>query len=151
MDVILNQTIQKVGRQGDVVRVADGYARNFLVPRGLAHEATHGNRKALAGKVKMMDRKSDELTMGAETMKEKVDGQTIQLAGRCAKNSTKLYGAITSSDVADAIKSRFHIDIDKRMVGLVHPLKSAGAFPVTLHLHHQVDAEITVEITPTEA
>jgi large subunit ribosomal protein L9 len=151
MDVILNQTIPKVGRQGDVVRVADGFARNFLIPRGLAHEATHGNRRALEGKAKVMDRKSDELTMNAETLKGKLDGQTIQLQGRCAKNSTKLFGAVTTTDIAAAIKDRLHVDVDKRMVGLIHPLKSAGSFPVPLHLHQHVDAEITIEITPTEA
>jgi large subunit ribosomal protein L9 len=151
MDIILNQTIAKVGRAGDIVKVADGYARNFLIPTGMAHEATRANRKAHEGRVKMVDKKSDILQLQAEDMKAKVDGQTITLDGRTAKNSTKLFGAITAADIAAAIKQKLNVDVDKRNIGLLHPIKIAGSHSVSVHLHKDIDANITVEITTVEA
>ncbi|MEP0766380.1 MAG: 50S ribosomal protein L9 [Fimbriimonadia bacterium] len=151
MDVILNQTIAKVGHAGDVVRVSDGYARNFLIPRGLAQPATRGTRKAHEGLVKALDKKSSEIQLKAEELKSKLDGQVLTMEGRCAKNSTKLFGTITTTQIAEAIKERFHVEVDKRVIGLIHPLKSVGSHPVVLHLHRNVDANMTVEIIPVEA
>lgn len=151
MEVILNQTIAKVGRAGEIVKVADGYARNFLIPRGLAMEANRANRKSLEGIQRAMSKKADTIQAGAEGVKSLLDGQTITLEGRTAPNSTKLFGAITSQQVADAIKEKLRVDVDKRSVGLLHPIKVAGSHEVLVHLHHGVDAKIIVEITPVEA
>jgi large subunit ribosomal protein L9 len=151
MDVILNQTIAKVGHAGDVVRVSDGYARNFLIPRGLAKPATTGNRRAHEGLAKVMDKKAGEVQLVAEEVKGEVDGRTIRLEGKTAPNSTKLFGAITAANIAEAINEQLHVEVDKRAVGLLHPIKSAGVFTIKLHLHRGVDADLTVEIVPTEA
>jgi len=151
MEVILNQTIPKIGRAGEIVKVADGYARNFLIPRGLAAEATRGVRKSHAALTANLERKADSIRANAEALRDKLEGKGLELKGKTAANSTKLFGAITAQNVAEAIKAQLGTEVDKRSVGILHPIKSTGAHEVSLHLHPGVDAKITVNVTPTEA
>src|SRR5689334_12533063 len=106
MKVILNSTVPKVGKQGAVVTVADGYARNFLFPRGLAILADKNQLAALDRRLARLDAKTEGEKAAAEGLKEKLDGKTVRIEGKVGKDTGKLFGAITSQDIADAIKEQ---------------------------------------------
>lgn len=147
MKVVLNQTLPKVGKAGQVVNVADGFARNFLFPRGMATLAD----KAMVAQLARQDAKTAaeaEKTRGAaEKDSEKLQGKTITIKGKTAKGSVKLFGAITSADIADAIKEQLGVTLDKKSVPLLHPIKRIGTHEILIDLHRDVDAKITLALT----
>src|SRR5690242_11504712 len=116
MKVILNKTVPKVGKEGDVVNVSDGYARNFLFPRGLAVVAEKNQLSALQKKQARVEAKSADQKASAESMKEKLDGKDIRIQGKVGAAAGKLFGAITSQDVADAIKDQLKVSLDKKQI-----------------------------------
>lgn len=146
MKVILNQTVPKVGKEGTVVTVADGYARNYLFPRGLAILAEKGQVKALEKRQAKVAEKTAGLKVAAETLKEQLDGKTVRIEGKVGKESTKLFGAITSQDVVDLIKSQLGQTVDKKQVALIEPIKRIGVHSVELDLHPQVEAHVKVDV-----
>ena len=146
MKVILNQTVPKVGKEGTVVTVADGFARNYLFPRGLAILADKNQLKVLERRQAKVAEKTAGLKAAAETLKGEVDGKTVRIEGKVGKDSAKLFGAITSQDVIDAIKSQLGQTIDKKQVALIEPIKRLGVHSVELDLHPQVDAHVNVEV-----
>jgi len=146
MKVILNQTVPKVGKQGTVVTVADGYARNFLFPRGLAILADKRQVASLEKRHARLAVKTAGEKSVAEELRDRINGAVIRLPGNVGQGGTKLFGAITAQDVADAIKSQLNVEIDRRKVGLVEPIRRLGAHPIELDLHREVDAHITVEV-----
>ena len=151
MKVILNTTVPKVGKEGQVVSVADGFAKNFLFPRGLAIVADKRQVAALEKRHAKLAAKLSEGKSAAETFKEGLDGKTVRIPGKVGRDSTKLFGAITSQDVADAVKAQLSHDLDKRRIALVEPIKRLGVHQVHLDLHRDVDAIITVEVYDPEA
>jgi len=151
MKVILNQTVPKVGKEGQVVTVADGFARNFLFPRGLAIVAEKNQVAALERRRAKVAEKSAENLSGAQQQKEKLDGQTVRIEGKVGKDTGRLFGAITAQDVADAIKAQLKFDIDRKRIALVQPIKRLGVVPVQIDLHQDVDAVINVEVFDPEA
>ncbi len=146
MKVILNQTVPKVGKEGTVVIVADGYARNFLFPRGLAIVADKNQLKALEIRNARHAAKSADAKTAAEAVKTKLNGQTVKIAGQVGKDQGKLFGAITAQNVADAIKSQLGIAVDKRNVGVIEPIKKLGLYVVEIDLHREVEAKVTVNV-----
>lgn len=144
MKVILKQTVPKVGKEGSVIAVADGFARNYLFPRGLAIVADKNQIKALEIRTARMAAKVAGLKSDAEVLKDKINGATVRIAGQVGKVQGKLFGAITSQNVSDAIKSQLGFSIDKRHIALVEPIKKLGSQTVELDLHRDVDAKITV-------
>jgi len=146
MKVILNQTVPKVGKEGTVVTVADGFARNYLFPRGFAILA----QKKQIGALDKRNARIAERTAGhkaaAEALREKLHGQTVRIEGKVGKDSTKLFGAITSQDVVDTIKSQLKVEVEKKQVALIEPIKRLGTHEVELDLHREVDARIHVEV-----
>jgi len=146
MKIILTQTVPKVGKQGTVTNVADGFARNYLFPRGLAIVADKKQIEALGKRNERVAAKTAGEKAAAEDLKTKLDGKTVRIAGQVGKGQGKLFGAITSQDVANAIKSQLGFDIDRKKIALVEPIKKLGAQPVEIDLHHSVDAIITVEV-----
>lgn len=146
MKVILRQSVPKVGKEGQVVTVADGYARNFLFPRGLAVLADRGQIKAHEARQARVEAKLAETKTVAEGQKEKLDGLVLQLEGKVAKDGTKLFGAITAQDIADAIKSKAGIELEKKQVLVIEPIKRLGDFRVQLDLHRDVDAHVQVTV-----
>ncbi|MCW5947543.1 MAG: 50S ribosomal protein L9 [Fimbriimonadales bacterium] len=150
MKVILNQTLPKVGKEGQVVNVADGFARNFLFPRGIAVPATKGTLALLEKQNAKVAEELASTKAGAAGLAEKVDGQTIRLVGKTAKGSPKLFGAITSADIAAGIKESLGVEIDKKTVALLHPIKRIGVYEVLIDLHRDVDATIKLEIADEE-
>lgn len=146
MKVILNKTVPKVGKEGDVVTVADGYARNFLFPRGLAIVAERRQIDALQKRNAKVEAKTAEQKTSAEGMKEQLDGKTVRIEGKVGASAGKLFGAITSQDIVDTIKSQLGIQLDKKQVALVEPIKKLGKHNVLLDLHRSVDAHVTVDV-----
>jgi large subunit ribosomal protein L9 len=146
MKVILNQTVPKVGKEGTVVTVADGFARNYLFPRGLAILADRKQVAALAKRNERLAEKLAGLKADAEKTKESLEGKTVRIEGKVGASAGKLFGAITSQDVADAIKSQLGVTIDRKHIAMVEPIKRLGKHAVMIDLHRDVDAHITVEV-----
>ncbi|AIE83906.1 50S ribosomal protein L9 [Fimbriimonas ginsengisoli] len=146
MKVILNQTVPKVGKEGTVVNVADGFARNYLFPRGLAIVADKKQIQALGKRNERVAAKTAGEKAAAEGVREKLNGQTVRIPGQVGAGQGKLFGAITSQDVADAVKKQLGVDVEKKKIALIEPIKRLGNHPVEIDLHREVDAKITVEV-----
>lgn len=146
MKVILNQTVPKVGKEGAIVTVADGFARNYLFPRGLAIAAEKNQIKALEKRNERVAAKVAALKADAEVLKEKLQGASIRIEGKVGQAQGKLFGAITNADVATAIESQLKISLDKKQVALVDPIRRLGTHSVELDLHREVTAHITVTV-----
>jgi len=146
MKVILNQAVPKVGKEGQVVTVADGFARNFLFPRGLAILADKKQVAALEKRKERMAAKVAETVAAARDLGDKLNGQVVRIEGKVGKDAGKLFGAITSQDVADAMRAQLGADVEKKRIALVQPIKRLGSHEVMLDLHPEVDATITVDV-----
>lgn len=146
MKVILNKTVPKVGKEGQVVTVADGFARNYLFPKGLAIVAEKRQLAALAKRAERLDAKAAETKAAAEAVKAKLDGQMVKIEGKVGKDAGKLFGAITAQDVSAAIAKQLGFEIDKKDIALLDPIKRLGDFPVEVDLHRNVDAIVTVRV-----
>ncbi len=151
MKVILTQTVPKVGKEGSVLNVADGFARNYLFPRGLAIIADKNQIKALGKRNEKIAAKLATLKTDADALKEKLDGIRVKLGAKVGSDQGKLFGAITNADIANAIKEQTGISLDKKQVALIDPIKRLGVFPIHLDLHREVDAHIEVEIFDPQA
>jgi large subunit ribosomal protein L9 len=146
MKVILNQTVPKVGKAGTVVVVKDGFARNYLFPRSLAILADKNQLKALEHRAARVAEKTAGQRSGAETTRDQLNGKTVRIAGQVGAAQGKLFGAITSQDVVDAIKSQLGVEVDRKKVALIEPIKRLGVHEVEIDLHHDVDAKVSVEV-----
>lgn len=146
MKVILNQTVPKVGKEGSVVTVADGFARNYLFPRGLAILADRKQIGALDKRNARVAERTAGLKAAAEQLREKLNGQTVRIEGKVGRDSTKLFGAITSQDVIDAIKSQLKIDVEKKQVAMIEPIRRLGVHEVEVDLHREVEAKVRVDV-----
>ncbi|HWA82017.1 MAG TPA: 50S ribosomal protein L9 [Fimbriimonadaceae bacterium] len=146
MKVILNQTVPKVGKEGSVVTVADGFARNYLFPRGLAILADKKQLGALDKRNARIAERTAGLKAAAEQLREKLNGQTVRIEGKVGRDSTKLFGAITSQDVIDAIKSQLKIDVEKKQVAMIEPIRRLGEHEVEIDLHREVEARVHVHV-----
>jgi large subunit ribosomal protein L9 len=128
------------------VTVADGFARNYLFPRGLAILADRKQIGALDKRNARIAERTAGHKAAAETLREKLHGKTVRLEGKVGRDSTKLFGAITSQDVVDAIKSQLKIEVEKKQVALIEPIKRLGTHEVELDLHREVEARVNVEV-----
>ena len=144
MKVILNQTVPKVGKEGTVVTVADGYARNYLFPRGLAILADKNQTVALERRNARLAEKTAGQKSSAESLKEKLDGKTVKIEAKVGAG--KLFGAVTSQDVADAIKAQLGVTVEKKQVALIEAIKQLGHHSVLIDLHRDVDAHVIVNV-----
>ncbi len=145
MKVILLQDVKKIGSKGDVIEVAEGYARNYLLPRKLAVEATQGHMKDLSQKKASEARKKEKRLEEAKKLAEKLAKLTVKIPTKVGE-AGRLFGSITTKDIADALKAQHKIDIDKKKMDLESPIKSLGVFPVTAKLHPQVQAKFDVHV-----
>jgi len=141
MKVILLQDIANQGKQGEVVTVADGYARNYLYPRKLAIEAAGGALKNLQIKHALEERMRSDADRTAEQLTDK----TITLTVKAGQNS-RLYGRITAGDIAEAVERDLSIKLDKRKVGLIDPIKAVGEYDVPIKLHRDVTVPLKVAV-----
>lgn len=148
MKVILSRDVPKVGKEGEVLEVADGYARNFLFPRQLAVAANTGTLKTLAKRNDVLARKAGAAKGDAEGVALRLEGQSVTVRGKAGANSTKLFGAITAAHIADAVKEQHNLALDRRRIVLVDPIKTVGEHEVPIHLHHDVNVVLKVLVQP---
>jgi len=145
MKVILLQDIEHQGKQGDVVAVADGYARNYLLPRKLAVEAGGGALKNLEAKHALQERRTEKQLQEATHTADLLNEKTVTLRVKAGDNS-RLYGRVTASDIADAVSKDFSIKLDKRKIGLIDPIKAVGEYDVPIKLHRDVTVPLKVAV-----
>ena len=144
MKVILLEDVRGSGKSGDVVNVSDGYARNMLIPRGLAVEATPQNIKQLEKKKEAMAKKFAEDKAAALEMKKKLEETTVEVKAKAGK-SGKVFGSVTSADIADALQA-MGFDVDKKKIQLDSPIKTLGQETVNVKLFTEVAAKIKVNV-----
>lgn len=145
MKVILSKDIKDLGKAGAVVNVAEGYARNFLFPRKLATEAGAGAIKQLETKKKIVELKLEHQLAEAKEIADRLKGVKITVTGKTG-TGTKLYGSITSQDIADGLLKQHHIRVDKRSIHLADPIKTLGAHQASIKLHHEVSVTLIVDV-----
>lgn len=145
MKVILTREVNSLGKPDDVVNVAAGYARNYLFPRQMAMPATAANLAELSRRLKVEDLKGEKRLEDAKEVAERLAGMEITLTGKVG-SGTKLYGAITAADIAEAIQRAADVRIDKRKVELDEPIKTLGSYTVAIRLHREVSANVKVEV-----
>jgi large subunit ribosomal protein L9 len=145
MRIILQKEVERLGSPGDIVQVADGYARNYLIPRGIAAPATKGAvrhaERLKAGHEERVRRQKTE----AETLASRLAKAPVRLTAQAGEDG-RLFGSITSHQIADAMAEQLGERVDHRRVRLEEPIRSLGAHEVKVHLHPEVDASLTVEI-----
>ncbi|MEP7227719.1 MAG: 50S ribosomal protein L9 [Gemmatimonadales bacterium] len=144
IEVILREDVRTLGRAGEMVRVKPGYARNYLLPQGLAYEATEGNKKRIAGESRARASRDQAEKVQAEQVATTLSAVTLNLSGKAGEEG-KLFGSITSQDVADALARAGHT-VDKRRIELDHPIKTIGEHAVRIRLHPEVHAELRVSV-----
>ena len=148
MEVILREDISNLGSRGQVVKVAAGYARNFLIPKKLAVTATGSNKKIVEQERQAHLRKEAKLQGEAQDLAKLVNGVSVTIRQKSGEND-QLFGSVTSKDVADALAAKGYT-IDRRKIQLDEPIKSLGEFKVPVKLHKEVTAEVTVVVAKEE-
>ncbi|MBP9020561.1 MAG: 50S ribosomal protein L9 [Syntrophobacterales bacterium] len=148
MKVILRQDVESLGKMGDVIRVAEGYARNYLFPKGIAVEANEKNIRALEHEKQEMEQRAGKRRKKAEALLETLSGVTCVISRKTGKED-KLFGAVTAKDVEKSLRDQ-GLDIDRKSIVFQEPIKSLGEFPVKVKLYPGVTAEITVKVVKEE-
>jgi large subunit ribosomal protein L9 len=144
MDVILMERVGRLGHIGDTVRVKDGYARNFLLPRGKALRATEANKKKFEGRRADLEARNTELKRSASEVSDKLDGVTVVIV-RQAGETGQLYGSVSARDIAEALTAARH-PVQRNHVAIQQPIKTLGMHQVPVHLHPEVEAKVTVNV-----
>ncbi|GBC86809.1 50S ribosomal protein L9 [bacterium HR12] len=149
MKVILQRTVEKLGDPGDVVEVADGYARNYLLPRGLAVKATKGAVRHVESLRRAHASRIQKARAEAEQVAARLASTPIRVRARVGEEG-KLFGSVTASDVAEAILEQTGVRVDRHDVHLPEPIRSVGTHEVRVHLFPEVDPVLTVQVEPSE-
>lgn len=150
MQVILKEDLKGHGKKEDLVNVSDGYARNYLFPRGLAVEASKSNMNIMKTRKEAQRSRIDREHTSAEANAERLAQINLSIKGKCGSSdgSSRLFGSITSKDISDALKAQYHIDIDKKKIVLEEPIKTLGEKIVEIKLFHGVGAKLKVTVIP---
>jgi large subunit ribosomal protein L9 len=142
MEVILRQAVENLGKPGDVVKVSNGFARNYLLPRGVAFEATAGNLKRIAQEKERLEAAENERRTAAQALAAKLEQVSLTFSARVGEEG-KLFGSVTPADIVHQLETQgFHIE--KRQIDLHEPLKTLGVFRVPVRLHADVKPEIRI-------
>jgi large subunit ribosomal protein L9 len=145
MRIVLRDDVENLGKKGDLVDVADGYARNYLVPRGLALKATAGNQKQADAMRRNREVRETREREAAQALAAQFEGRTITIKAR-AGGEGRLFGSVTSVDIAEAVQKQTGAEIDRRKIDLDEPLKELGGVDVAVRLHPDVLATLHVEV-----
>ena len=148
MEVILRDHVENLGQRGEVVKVADGYARNYLLPRKLALPATDANRHRIARERKIAEAREAEDKGAAEAIATRLQALDLSIARKVGDNN-QLYGSVTNSDIAELLAAK-GFEIDRRKILLPDPIKALGENTVPVKLHREVTAQIKVAVTKAE-
>jgi large subunit ribosomal protein L9 len=149
MEVILREHVEHLGRRGEVVKVAAGYARNYLLPRNLALAVNEGNRRLIERERKVADTREAEERQTAEALASRLSQVELTIERRVGETEA-LYGSVTSADLAEALAAK-GLEIEKRKIHLDEPIKAIGDFSVPVRLHRDVTAQVKVHVVKQEA
>ncbi len=145
MQIILMEKVVNLGQLGDVVKVKDGFARNFLIPQGKAKRATEANKAEFEAKRAELEKKAHEILAAAQARAGKLEGYMVQVTQKAGVDG-RLFGSVTNSDIAEALTKQ-GFDVKKGEIVMPNgPLKTIGDFPLTLNLHTDVKAQVTVSV-----
>jgi large subunit ribosomal protein L9 len=144
MEVILRQYVEHLGKRGDIVKVAAGYARNYLLPRKLALPATDGNKRHVERERKIMEVKEADEKAQSQAIANRIEAVEVLITRRVG-DTDQLYGSVTSADIADYLKSK-GFEVDRRKLILPEPIKAIGTHSVPLKLHRDVTVTIKVKV-----
>jgi len=146
IEVILREEVPSLGKAGALVRVKPGYARNFLLPRGLAYEATEGNKKRIAAETRAREARASEERGKAQASADRLSNVAVTIPAKAGEGD-RLFGSVTAQDIAAALEQAGH-PVDKRKLELAHPIKQLGEHLVPVRLHADVQAVIRVTVVP---
>ncbi len=146
MEVILKEDVEKLGHRGEIVKVAEGYGRNFLLPRKLAIEASRANKAVIEQMKAAAVRKSAKEKTGAEALAQQLNDVQLTFERKVGEKD-HLFGSVTSADIASALEAK-GFNVDRRKIHLDDPLKSLGEFHVPIKLHRDVTAHVKVTVSP---
>lgn len=142
MEVILRQAVDKLGSPGDIVKVSPGYARNFLLPRGIAYEATPGNRKRIEQEREHLEAAEGQRRQTAQELANRIEQVNLTFAARVGDEG-KLFGSVTAADIAQQLEAQ-GLHVEKRQIELHEPIKALGVYRVPVRLHAEVKPEVKV-------
>ena len=148
MQIILQEDIEKLGHRGDIVTVKPGYARNFLLPRKLAIDASAGNMKALERIRTSLAKKTATELDAAQKQASLLNGVSLRFTRKTGEND-QMFGSVTTTDIAESLAAQ-NFKIDKRQIQLAEPIKTLGEFPVTVKVFRDITAQITVHVSKEE-
>lgn len=146
MKVILMKDLEKIGQKGEIVEVKDGYARNFLLPKEYAVEATNNNLNRLKNKLAAIQKQNEEELQAAQEIANKIESIQVDVKLKVGEGG-KTFGSISTKEVADVLKSEFKLDVDRKKLQLENPIKSIGTHAVNVKLHPEVTAELKVVVS----
>jgi large subunit ribosomal protein L9 len=150
MKIILQKSVDRLGDPGDVADVADGYARNYLIPRGLAVKAEKGTVRHAESLKRAHEVRTSAQKGDFEALAARIIQAPVVVTARAGEEG-KLFGSVTAADIAEALSAQVNVPIGRRDVHLDEPIRSVGTHEVTVHLHPEVDPVITVDVQPLEA
>lgn len=145
MKVILLSDVKALGKKGDVVDVAEGYARNFLLPRSLVSEANKGALALHADQKRALEKREAQTLADAKELATKIESTQLAVKAKAGGNG-KLFGAVTNADVASAIANTLAVDVDKHKIEIKSQIKALGTYPVEIKLHRNVVAKATINV-----
>jgi large subunit ribosomal protein L9 len=145
MEIILTQDVKTLGKKGDIVKVSDGYARNFILPKKLGLEATKQNLYELNMQKAAEEKRQKEILEEAKNLAKKLSELTVTVAIKMGEGG-KTFGSVSTKEIAEAAKKQHNLDIDKKKLQLSDPIKQAGTYTVQVKLHPQVTAELKVTV-----
>lgn len=148
MELILKQTVESIGEEGDIVKVKPGYARNYLIPQKLAVIANKSNLASLEQEQAAINTRREKQREGAEALSKKLSGASVTIAQRVGEED-KLFGSVTSSDIAQKL-AELDIEVDKKNILLPEPIKSLGETAVSVKVGYQMTTDIMVQVVPLE-
>jgi large subunit ribosomal protein L9 len=143
MEVILRESVEKLGHPGDIVKVSAGFARNFLLPRGIAYEATTGNKKRIAQEKDRLEQAESARIVSAQEFATKLEQVSLTFSARVGEEG-KLFGSVTSGDIHQQLEAQGFTEVEKRMIDLHEPIRALGVYKVPIKLHADVKPEIKV-------
>jgi large subunit ribosomal protein L9 len=146
MKVLLTSDVKGKGKSGDVINVSDGYARNFLIPQGLAEAADSNNINAAKVRQEAQTHRKEQQRQNARALAGEMSGLTVKVYAKAGEG--RLFGSVGAAEIAAALKSQYDIEVDKKKIRLEEPIKSLGVTEVTAHMYEQTDARFKVEVLP---
>jgi large subunit ribosomal protein L9 len=145
MEIILKQDVENLGLENDLLKVKNGYGRNYLIPQGYAMLANDSNRKVHAERLKQQGIKENKLLAEIETVVKKLQATPVRVGAKISQ-SGKIFGSVTTIQIADAIKKQLEVDINRKNIEILEEMKMVGTFPVAINLHKDHKIEIKLEV-----